>query len=58
MKNPQDMDKKIGLAQENMLKLHEQRRKIVDAKNPQEREQLMQVHRETIHQYMQATKEE
>lgn len=57
MKNPQDMDKKMGLVQENMLKLHEQRRKIMDAKNPQEREQLMQVHRETIHQYMQATKE-
>ena len=29
MKNPQDMDKKMG-----MLKMHEQMHKILDAKNP------------------------
>ena len=30
--------------QENMLRMHEQMHKIMDAKNPQEREQLMQEH--------------
>ena len=57
MKNPQDMDKKIGTMQESMLKMHEQMHKIMDAKNPQEREQLMQAHREMMHQHMQTMKD-
>ncbi len=56
MKNPQDMDKKMGMMQESMLKMHEQMHKILDAKNPQEREQLMQAHREMMHQHMQTMK--
>jgi len=57
MKNPQDMDKKIGTMQESMLKMHEQMHKIMDAKNPQEREQLMQAHREMMHRHMQSMKD-
>ena len=34
----------MGKVQENMLRMHEQMHKIMDAKNPQEREQLMQEH--------------
>lgn len=34
----------MGKMQESMLKMHEQMHKIMDAKNPQEREQLMQEH--------------
>ena len=40
MENPQDMDKQMGVMQESMLKMHEQMYKIMDVKNPQEREQL------------------
>ncbi len=57
MTNPQDMDRQTDVMQECMLKMHEQRCKIMDAKNPQERERLMQMHQEILHQYMQATKE-
>lgn len=57
MKNPQDMDKQMGVMQESMLKMHEQMHKIMDAKNPQEREQLMQEHRHMLHQHMQAMKD-
>ena len=57
MKNPQDMDKKMGVLQESMLKMHEQMHKIMDAKNPQEREPLMQEHRHMLHQHMQAMKD-
>ena len=57
MKNPQDMDKKMGVMQESMLKMHEQMHKIMNSKNPQEREQLMQAHREMMHQHMQAMKD-
>ncbi len=57
MKNPQGMDKKISVMQEGMLKMHEQMHKIMDAKNPQEREQLMQAHREMMHQHMQTMKD-
>lgn len=56
MKNPQDMDKKMDVMQESMLKMHEQMHKIMDAKNPQEREQFMQEHREMMHQHMQSMK--
>lgn len=34
----------LGKMQESMLRLREQMHKIMDAKNPQEREQLMQEH--------------
>ena len=57
MKIPQDMDKHIGMMQENMLKMHEQMHKIMDAKNPQEHEQLMQAHRDMMHQHMQTMKD-
>ena len=50
MKTPQDMDKQMGVMQESMLKMH----KIMDAKGPQERERLMQAHREIMHQHRQA----
>jgi hypothetical protein len=43
MKNPQDMDKQMGTMQESMLKMHEQMHKIMDAKNPQQRESLVQL---------------
>lgn len=57
MKNPQDMAKQMGVMQDSMLKMHEQMHKIMDAKNPQEHERLMQAHRETMHQHMQAMKD-
>lgn len=57
MKNPQDMDKQIGMMQESMLKMHEQMHAILDAKNPQEREQLMQDHQHMLHQHMQTMKD-
>ncbi|MDO8705161.1 MAG: DUF2934 domain-containing protein [Sulfuricaulis sp.] len=57
MNNPQDMDKKMDLMQEGMLKMHEQMHKIMDAKNPQERERLMQTQRELMRQHMQSMKE-
>ncbi len=57
MKNPRDMDKQMGVMQERMLKMHEQMHKIMDAKNPQERERPMQAHREIMHQHMQAMKD-
>jgi 2-oxo-4-hydroxy-4-carboxy--5-ureidoimidazoline (OHCU) decarboxylase len=44
MKTPQDMDKQMDVMQESMLKMHEHMHKIMDAKNPQERERLMQQH--------------
>jgi len=56
MKTPQDMDKQMGVMQESMLEMHEQMHKIMDAKNPQERERLTQAHRETMRQHMQAMK--
>ncbi|BAV33302.1 hypothetical protein SCL_0986 [Sulfuricaulis limicola] len=57
MKNPQDMDKRMGVMQESMLKMHEQMHKSMDTKNPQEREQLMQEHQHMMHQHMQAMKD-
>ncbi len=45
MKNPQKRDKQIGTMQESMLQMHEQMHRIIDAKNPQARERLMQGHR-------------
>ena len=57
MKNPQDMDKQMGVMQESMLKMHEQMHKIMDAKNPQEREELVQTHRALMRQHMQSMKD-
>ena len=42
--------------QTNMLKMHEQMHKIMDAKNPQEREQLMQAHAKMMEEGMQMMK--
>ena len=56
MKNPQDMDKNMGMMQEGMLRIHEQMHKIMDEKNPQERERLMKTQREMMHQHMQSMK--
>ncbi|MDO8705170.1 MAG: hypothetical protein Q7J84_09515 [Sulfuricaulis sp.] len=47
----------MSVMQESILKMHEQMHKIMDAKNPQERERLMQVHGHIMHQYMQAMKD-
>ena len=57
MNNPQDMEKKIDMMQESMLEMHEQMHKIMDAKNPQERAQLMQAHQHMLQQHMQAMKD-
>jgi hypothetical protein len=50
MKNPQDMEKQMGMMQESMLK-------IMDAKNPQERERLTQAHRQVLRQHMRVMKD-
>jgi hypothetical protein len=57
MKIPQAVDKNMGMMQEGMLKIHEQMHKIMDAKNPQERERLMQTQRELMRQHMQSMKD-
>ena len=57
MKNSQEMIKHMDVMQESMLKMHEHMHKIVDAKTPQERERLMQAHREMLHQHMQTMKD-
>lgn len=57
IKNPQDVDKQMGMMQETMLKMHEQMHKIMDAKNLQDRDRLKQEHREIMHQHMQAMKD-
>lgn len=53
-----DKDKQIQTTkmQENMLKMHEQMHKIMDAKTPQEREQLMQAHAKMMQDGMQMMK--
>lgn len=40
----EDKQMHMGKMQEHMLAMHAQMHKIMDAKNPQEREQLMQEH--------------
>jgi hypothetical protein len=57
MKNPQDMDKQMGMMYESMLKMHEQMHKIMDAKNPHEQVPLVQGHRHMLHQHMSAMKD-
>lgn len=42
----------MGRMQENMLRMHDQMHKIMDAKTPQEREQLMQEHSQMMEQSM------
>jgi len=39
-----DKQMQMGKMQEHMLQMHEKMHKIMDAKNPQEREKLMQEH--------------
>lgn len=39
-----DKQMQMGKMQEHMFRMHEQMHKIMDAKNPQERERLMQEH--------------
>lgn len=53
-----DKDKQMQMTkmQANMLKMHEQMHKIMDAKNPQEREQLMQAHAKMMEEDMQIMK--
>jgi len=53
MNNPQDMEKKMSEMQEGMLEMHAQMHKIMDAKNPQEREELVQTHQQMMQQHMQ-----
>lgn len=50
MKNPQDMEKHMGMMQESMLK-------VMGAKNPQECERLTQTHRQVLRQPMQVMKD-
>ena len=60
MKSPaagMDMDQEqMKKMQENMLRMHEQMHKIMDAKSPQEREQLMQAHAKMMQDGMQMMK--
>lgn len=39
-----DKQMQMGKMQENMMRMHEHMHKVMDAKNPQERERLMQQH--------------
>lgn len=48
-----DKQMQMGKMQENMLRMHEQMHRIMDAKNPQEREQLMQEHAKMMQDSMQ-----
>lgn len=48
-----DKQMQMGKMQENMLRMHEQMHKIMDAKNPQERERLMQEHLKMMQDNMQ-----
>ena len=48
-----DKQMQMGKMQETMLRMHEQMHKIMDAKNPQEREQLMQEHAKMMRDHMQ-----
>lgn len=40
------------MMQENMIKMHEQMHKIIDAKDPAERERLMQEQQKTMQEHM------
>lgn len=43
----------MGMMQDNMLRMHEQMHKIMDAKTPEERERLMQEHSKMMQDNMQ-----
>lgn len=47
-----DKQMQMGKMQENMLRMHEQMHKIMDAKNPQERQRLMQENAKTMQDNM------
>ena len=51
-----NMDQKAQKMQQHMLKTHEQMHKILDAKDPAEREKLMAEHREMMKKQMQMMK--
>ncbi len=42
----------MGMMQENMLKMHEQMHKIMQAKDPKQRDKLMQEHRQMMQEHM------
>jgi hypothetical protein len=46
------MDKQMRMMQENMIKMHEQMHKIMDTKDPQERERLMAEQRKMMGEQM------
>ena len=48
-----DKQMQMGKMQESMLKMHEQMHKIMDAKDPQEREQFMQENSKMMQDHMQ-----
>lgn len=48
-----DKSMQMGMMQENMLRMHEQMHKIMDAKTPEERERLMQEHSKMMQTSMQ-----
>jgi DNA-binding FadR family transcriptional regulator len=47
-----DAGMQMRMMQDNMLKLHEQMHKIMQAKDPKEREQLMQEHLKMMQEHM------
>jgi len=47
-----DKQMQMGKMQANMLRMHEQMHKIMDAKNPEERERLMQEHAKMMQESM------
>lgn len=47
-------EKNMATMQEQMLNMHAQMHKIMDAKSPQEREKLMQEHSAMMHKHMEA----
>ena len=47
-----DKQMQMSKMQENMLRMHEQLHKIMDAKNPQDRERLMQEHSRMMQESM------
>jgi erythromycin esterase-like protein len=50
--SPEDSSKQGRMMQENMIKMHEQMHKIIDAKDPAERERLMQEQQKTMQEHM------
>jgi len=50
--SPEDSSKQARMMQENMIKMHEQMHKIIDAKDPAEREHLMQEQQKTMQEHM------